>query len=123
MAGDKQLSCLAKRDLLNEQSAAADVLLSWARHFAEREMLPDAVDFYEKAGAKDQLQELLKVAMEDGDVFLFKRINRCLGREPEQREWLRLAGHAQQLGKDAYAAQALRQAGVEEAAGELPSGR
>lgn len=122
MTGDKQLSCLAKRDLLNEQSAATDVLLFWAQHFVERELLSDAVDFYEKAGAKDQLQELLKVAVEEGDIFLFKRINRCLGREPEQQEWLQLAGHAQRLGKDASAVQALRQAGVEEAAGALPAG-
>jgi len=116
MAGNNQLSCLAKRDLLNEQSASADVLLSWAQHFVERELLPDAVDFYEKAGAKDQLHELLKVAVEEGDAFLFKRINRCLGRGPEQQEWLLLASNAQRLGKDAFALEALRQAGVETAA-------
>lgn len=119
MAGNNQLSCLAKRDLLNEQSASADVLLSWAQRFVEQELLPDAVDFYEKAGAKDQLHELLKVAVVEGDAFLFKRINRCLGREPEQQEWLLLADNAQRRGKDAFAAEASRQAGVEPAAGAL----
>jgi hypothetical protein len=119
MADNNQLSCLAKRDLLNEQSASVEVLLSWAQRFVELELLPDAVDFYEKAGVKDQLRELLKVVQEEGDAFLFKRINRCLGREPEQREWLLLAGYAEQMGKEAFAAEALRQAGMEESAGAI----
>lgn len=114
MADNNQLNCLGKRDLLNEQPGSTEVLLAWAQRFVERQLLPDAVDFYAKAGAQEHLRELMQVTVEEGDAFLFKRINRCLGREAEQREWLLLAEHARRLGKAAFAAEALRQAGVEE---------
>lgn len=120
MAKDDVLSCLAKRDLLNQPAVSLEVLLSWAQRFVDSEMFHDAVDFYEKAGANDDLLKLLELAQNEGDLFLFKRINRFLGREPGQEEWSSLATRAQQLGKETFAAEAFHRAGREEP-GESPS--
>jgi hypothetical protein len=72
------------------------------------------VDFFEKANAQESLLALLQVVQEQGDTFLFKRINHILKREPEPEEWLELASKADGLGKRTFAAEALKQIEPEE---------
>ena len=108
MAQKESLSCLAKRDLLNQSAVSLENLLSWGIHYEELGLLHDAVNFYEKAKATDALGRVLKIAQEEGDTFLFKRVNRILNREPDRQEWLSLANQAERLGKEAFAAEASR---------------
>lgn len=114
MAKKRELSCLIKRDLLNQPVASVENLLSWGQQYEEQGLLHDAVEFYEKAQAKEALLRLLEVAREEGDTFLFKRVNRILKREPTREEWLSLAKQAEQSGKEAFAADAQVQLGPEE---------
>jgi hypothetical protein len=116
MTPKEHLSCLVKRDMLNQSAVSVENLLSWGNHYEQSGLLHDAVNFYEKAQATDALAGLLKMVQEEGDVFLFQRINRILMREPDEKEWIALAKRAKELGKDAFAAEALRQAGMEEPA-------
>lgn len=108
------MSCLAKRDLLNQSVVSVENLLSRGERYEEFGLLHDAVDFYEKANATDALLRMLKIVQEEGDAFLFKRINRILNREPDQSEWLVLAEQAERLGKQAFAAEALRHTNADE---------
>lgn len=121
MGKKRELSCLIKRDLLNQPVASVENLLSWGQQYEEYGLLHDAVEFYEKAQAKEALFRLLEVAQEEGDTFLFKRVNRILKREPPREEWLSLAKQAEQAGKEAFAAEAHLQLGIEEPE-EQPSG-
>jgi len=113
MVQKESLSCLAKRDLLNQSAVSVENLLSWGNHYEQLALLHDAVNFYEKAKATDALGRLLKIVQEEGDTFLYKRINRILLREPDRQEWLTLASQAEQLGKLAFAAEAFRQVDTE----------
>jgi hypothetical protein len=111
MAKRYDLGCLEKREILNEAVTAREVLLSWGEHYEEVGSLYDAVDFYEKADAGDALSRLLKKAQDMGNLFLFRRICRILGHDPDRDEWLLLAKRAEELGKLAFAAEAKRLGG------------
>jgi len=116
MARKDSLSCLDKRDLLNQPAASLETLSYWGRKFEEAGSVFDAVDFYAKANEREALDRLLKSALDEGDAFLFKQICRALKYETGPKEWLALAKRAEELGKYAFAAQAFRQAGEEELA-------
>jgi hypothetical protein len=118
MAKKYDLSCLEKRDLLNETAVSFETLLSWGEHYEEVGSLYDAVDFYEKAGAREALARLLKKTQDLGNVFLFHRISRIIEHEPNHDEWLALANRAEELGKLAFAAEAYRLGGVAELPGQ-----
>jgi hypothetical protein len=112
------LSCLEKRDLLNEAAVSVEALLSWGQHYEEVGSLYEAVDFYEKAGDKGALDRLLTKARDAGNLFLFRRICRILGHEPGREDWLALAKQAEQLGKLTFAAEAYRLGGAADLSGE-----
>lgn len=111
------LNCLDKRDLLNQHAASVETLVRWGSFFEESSLVHDAVDFYEKAGALEPLGRLMDLAVEEGDLFLFKRVCKALGTEPDAGQWRRVGEKARLHGKLLFAAEAFRQAGVE---GALP---
>ncbi len=113
------LSCLDKRELLNQSAVSVDKLLKWAVLYEQEGMLSDAVDFYERANAAESLEKLLNVAREEGDTFLVGRILRALNREIPAQEWVSLGERARELGKHAYAREALRRGGIDVAATEM----
>lgn len=112
MAKKYDLSCLEKRDLLNDEAASAEVLRSWGEHYEETGSWYDAVDFYEKADAEEGLSRLLSKARDEGNAFLFRRIAHLLGIQPGSDEWAAVAKRAEELGKLAFAAEANRLSGV-----------
>ncbi len=112
MARKRDLSCLEKRELLNDQGASAEVLHSWGEYYEAAGSLYDAVDFYEKANAGEALARLLGRAREEGNVFLFRRLTRFLGLTSDGDEWAALAARAEELGKSAFAAEAQRLGGL-----------
>jgi hypothetical protein len=118
MAKKYDLSCLDKRDVLNEAAVSLETLLSWGQHYEEVGSLYEAVDFYEKGGFRDALTRLLPKAQDAGNCFLFRRICRILGHEPAREEWLALANRAEELGKLTFANEASRLGGVVDPPGE-----
>lgn len=113
MAKSSQLGCLEKRDLLNRSAVSTDRLLEWGRIFEQQELINDAVDFYIKAGSSEDLEKLLSAALGDGDVFIYTRLARALGRKVTADEWMSLGKRAAELGKNAYARDAFKKGGVE----------
>jgi len=107
------LNCLEKRDLLNQSAVSLEMLKQWGEQFEENGMFHDAVDFYQKAHAKEALGRIFKAAAEDGDAFLFNKVSRILKVEPTEEEWIRLAERAKELGKMAFAMEGYRRAGRE----------
>ncbi len=108
-----RLSCLEKRDLLNQHAVSVETLMRWGKAFEEEELFHDAVDFYEKAGAAEPLERIRDRALEEGDLFLFRRACRALKVEPETDQWVELAERARSLGKSVFMNEALRHAGLE----------
>jgi hypothetical protein len=108
MAGNNDLGCMEKRDLLNRSAISVETLLRWGQHYEDAEMVHDAVSFYEKAGAREPLRRILELARDEGDLFLFNRICRTLQHTPTRDEWLALAAKADELGKVSFAEQARR---------------
>ncbi|MFP5213184.1 MAG: hypothetical protein ACLGPL_07370 [Acidobacteriota bacterium] len=113
------LSCLKKRDLLNRPVASVETLMEWGRRYEAEGMVNDAVFFYEKAEAREDLERLGNAAVEEGDAFLINRIARILGHEVPREQWLTTAKRAEESGKLAFAAEAYRRGGDEEAAERL----
>jgi hypothetical protein len=118
MPKDDGLSCLEKRDLLNQPAASAKSLMEWGEKMERSGLLHDALNFYEKAGARDFIVRIRAIAEEEGDLFLFRRTCRSLGEEPTAEDWVAVGSRAAELGKTAFAAEAFRLAGREE---PLPS--
>ena len=119
MAKNDKLSCLEKRDLLNQTAVSIDTLVKWGEQYEAMSLVHDAVDFFEKAHARESLERLLGNALEDADVFLFKRLCRLLDREIQREEWLHLATDAEARGKYRFAAEAYRSAGDDDMADVL----
>ena len=113
MAGNNLLSCLEKRDLLNQSAVSISKLLEWGSIYEEAGLINDAVDFYERANAADRLEKLLGLAMLEGDAFIFGRILKALNREATSAEWVSLGEKAAECGKHAFAQEAFKRGGVE----------
>ena len=116
MAKEDLLSCLAKRDLLNQTVVSVETLLHWGKVHEDEGLVHDAVNFYEKANAREDLARLLGRAQEDGDVFLYSRLCRLLDHKAEKEDWIALARRAEEAGKHSFAAEAYRRAGLETSA-------
>lgn len=97
---------LQRRSLFNSPKAAPEKLAELAQEYAIAGFLPDAVDFFAKAGDEEALDRLLAVVLEEGDYFLFTRIKSILGRETLDEEWEALAENASRQGKAAFVARA-----------------
>ncbi|MGV8073581.1 MAG: hypothetical protein AB2L11_03320 [Syntrophobacteraceae bacterium] len=118
MAGNSALNCLKKRDLLNQSAVSAEVLIRWGHSFEESGMLYDAVNFYEKAKDQEALSRLRTEALNEGNVFLFKRLCHLTGHEASRDEWAQIARRAEESGKFAFAAEAFHKSGDDELAGK-----
>lgn len=108
MGNRNGLSCLEKREWLNRSAVAVDELMAKGRALEEAGLIHDAVDFYEKAQARRELERLVSLAVDEGDAFLFLRLHRILKTDPSAEQWKTLAQRAEALGKTLYAQRALQ---------------
>ena len=100
---------LERRHLIEREIDAAHAKRIADAYLAEgREV--EAVDFLEKAGAKEELESLRREARARGDVFLLRAASTALGVEPEHGDWQEMAEAASATGMDRYASEARRQA-------------
>ncbi len=106
MGNQSVMTCLEKREWLNRSAVALDDLLGRGRALEEAGLIHDAVDFYEKAQAKSELERLVPLALEEGDAFLFVRLHRLLKKDPSPEQWKILAQRAEAQGKNLYAQRA-----------------
>jgi hypothetical protein len=107
------LSCLEKRDLLNQSAVSINRLLEWGAVYEEADLINDAIDFYERANAAEPLEKLLSIAREEGDAFVYGRILKALNREATPQEWISLGEKAAEFGKHAFAQEAFKRGGLE----------
>src|SRR5512145_2923714 len=99
---------LERRHLVERQLDPARALAIAEAYLAE-ERAQEAVAFLARAQATDRLEEVWRLALEQGDPFLLREVALALGREPDGASWRALAEAAAAAGKDRYAAEARRQ--------------
>jgi hypothetical protein len=116
MAEKALLTCLEKRELLNESVVSVDKLLEWGRRYEDAGLIYDAVDFYEKTGAREDLTRLLDEAKLEGNVFLVNRVCKILKAELTSEEWFAVGEQAERAGKMQFAAEGFRRSGRDLAA-------
>jgi len=85
-----------------------------AEAYLEAGRRTEAIEFFAKASAREDLQRLRDEAIEAGDAFLMKMISEKLETEPSAEDWQRLGAAAEAAGKERYVGVAARQAGVAE---------
>ena len=99
---------LDRRHLIEKSLSDAQALqIAEAYRAAGRDV--EAVDFFAKAHAREQLAELRSRAVETGDVFLLRAAARAMEEPPARAEWEAIADAAAAAGKDRYAVEARRQ--------------
>ena len=81
-------------------------LIKYGQQYLDMGWLNDAMGFFGKAGHKEGLEEISRIAMESGDAFLFKATLRYLGREGSREEWTALRDKARSMGKTLSAEEA-----------------
>lgn len=111
MAKTKLPDPLTRRHLLegNLDPAKARAL---ADAYVEADREIEAVDFFARAEASDELERLQATSLERGDVFLFRAATGALDAEPSSETWTRLAEAARAAGRERDAETAQRLATV-----------
>jgi hypothetical protein len=105
--------CLEKRRLLNEV-VSPELCREYGEKFLEMGWCEDALEFFKKGGADDELEKLEAYSLETGDAFLLARLGK---RSPEV--WRQLAERALALGKLHFARRAFEFAGDDEQTAEV----
>jgi len=78
------INCLKKRDILNNNGIEDRVLIEYGSGFFEMELYNDAIDFFEKANYEDGLKSIKDLAIDAGDLFLYKRCCKALKTEDSE---------------------------------------
>ena len=99
---------LDRRHLIEKKLSEGQALEIAEAYLAAGRSL-EAVEFLEKAVARDRLAELRLEALESGDVFLLRAVARAMKQAPSRAEWNAVAEAAAAAGKDGYLADARRQ--------------
>jgi len=96
--------------LYTEDTQPAD-LIAQGQRYRDAGWLNDAIDFWQRAGHSEGLQQIQMTAVEQGDAFLFNRCLRALDEEAPGSAWQELADRALQLGKLQFAREGYRMSG------------
>ncbi len=116
MAGSRDglLTCLKKRDQLNDRNVNAQAMIAEGTKFLEAGNDTDAMEFFAKADYREGLERILDQSVEEGDAFAAKSAGRRLGRVLSREQWARLGNGALERGKYRFALEAFTEAGEEE---------
>jgi len=104
-----------KQKLIYLSPTPTESLIKYGDMFFDGGRYDDAIDFYEKANYKTGLQKIANLAIEEGDLFLYKRVYRLLGEEQISSEIANRIGiKALDSGKYSFAKKAFEIAGNQE---------
>jgi hypothetical protein len=100
-----------KQKLLFAEDAQPEALIAQGQRFLDAGWLNDAIDFWQRAGHTEGLQQIQMTAVEQGDAFLFNRCLHALDEEAPESAWQELADRARELGKLQFAREGYRMSG------------
>ncbi|OGL38764.1 MAG: hypothetical protein A2149_07620 [Candidatus Schekmanbacteria bacterium RBG_16_38_11] len=109
-----------KQRLIYSAQTPEEILINYGDSFFSAERYDDAIDFYEKANYKRGLQKIGDLAIEEGDLFLYKRVYRFLGEKQISYEIAnKIGSKALELEKYSFAKKAFEIAGNQEMLNKL----
>ena len=95
---------ISKRDLLHGAKVLdSATYLAHGQRYVAAEQYSDAVDFFSKAGAEDELKKLAAKMIEEGDSFLLLKIMHFAHGLVSDSDVERCAENAEKFGKIRYA--------------------
>lgn len=94
---------LRKRDQLCSERTSPATLSRIGREFLLLERYSDALDFFEKAQDPDNIHEIKRIALEQGDTFLLARLERFDRTLVAREDWDKAAEQAVAKGKSSMA--------------------
>ncbi len=100
-----------KLGILHSKDTKPEELSRWGRVFYQEGWLTDALLFLEKAKDEQGLKDLRARVVEEGDVFLFRLVQKAQNQPAEGPEWQKIGDRALALGKWQFAWEAFRLAG------------
>jgi hypothetical protein len=111
---NKQLDYRQKQKMLYVDKINQNSLQNYGDSFLEEGLLPDALDFYQRANHQDGLKKIKDMAFESGDVMLFQQAAKVLNLEIKPMDWESIAQKAMSFKKYLFARHALEKANNEE---------
>jgi tetratricopeptide (TPR) repeat protein len=114
VSGKRLPGCLKKRDLLNSDRSDPAHCVELGTAYLEEGRISDAIEFFEKAPHREGLDRLIERCLDDGDVFLFRKVAKILDLSPGPDQWLKLGDRALSLGKLHFARAAYREGAAPE---------
>lgn len=105
---------IVKRNILASGEMEAEELAEYGSMFLEKDMLTDAYNFFEKAGAREGLQKVKTRAIEEGLAAILFNLARSRHIQLSDEDWRAAGENAMKLEKYTYAAQAFGRIGDEE---------
>ena len=109
----------AKRKVLFGEKVPAERRLEMGREFMDAERYDDALEFFARSGAKDEVLKIAQRAIEAGDTALLLRAKVVLKEAPTDEELTRVAQAAEKAGLTSQAYLAHLKAGHAEEAERL----
>lgn len=104
----------AKQKILYIDKVNENVLRDYGNSFFDDGFLSDALDFYQKANDKADIQKIKDMAFERGDVMLFQQAAKALNMELKPADWEGIGQKAIGLKKYSFARHAAEKADNEE---------
>ncbi len=100
-----------KQRLLYGDKVQPELVRKTAKNLLAAGALNDAAEFFHRVEDSKALEAIAEQALEEGDLFLFDKVYRQLGRQPTPELYDRLGQRALATGKLQFAAQAFTKAG------------
>jgi hypothetical protein len=100
----------SKQQILFAKDAKPETLSDYGRRYLAVGWLSDALEFFTRAGDQRGLEEIRARSIQEGDVFIFRRVLDAQAQTATDAEWKQVAENARQLGKLQFAREAFRMA-------------
>jgi tetratricopeptide (TPR) repeat protein len=93
------LSCLKKRDLIQEAGTNAEALQRLGREYLSQNRSLEALEFFEAARDREGLELLKEKGLEEGDPFLYRQACKLLKINPNPADWQKIGEKARAAGR------------------------
>lgn len=107
----KPLNCIQQRDLLAAKDTPPEIFRAYGEAYLQAGALDDAINFFQTCGDRAGMAEVKRLAIAQGNAHLLFRIADAIPDSVTEEDWWATATAAVQLGKEAYACQALAKLG------------
>jgi hypothetical protein len=93
------LSCLKKRDLIQEAGENTEALRRLGRDYMSQDRFLEALEFFEASQDREGMERLREKGLEEGDPFLYRQACKLLKVNSDPADWHRIGEKALAAGR------------------------